>query len=132
MQTIQDIFNRAGEDLVGRAQGPMHLRLIIQPLVACILAIRAGLRDARENQPPFFRALVCHANRRRDLLRQGWKDIANVFAAALILDVVYQFIALRTVYPGEAIIVATVLAVIPYLLLRASVTRFFGRKKEKQ
>jgi len=110
----------------------VNLRLIIQPLVACILAIRAGLRDARENQPPFFRALVCHANRRRDLLRQGWKDIANVFAAALILDVVYQFIALRTVYPGEAIIVATVLAVIPYLLLRASVTRFFGRKKEKQ
>lgn len=37
-----------------------------------------------------------------------------MFILALILDVVYQIIVLRFVYPGEAIIVAFVLAIMPY------------------
>lgn len=127
---MDDFFARVGTDLIGRTEGVMKFRLIIQPLAASILAIRAGLRDAREGKPPFFRALVFNAEHRRDLLGQGWKDIAKVFIAAVILDVVYQVIALRTVYPGEALIVALILAVVPYLLLRAPVTRIFGRRKK--
>ena len=109
----------------------MKLRLIIQPLVACILAVRAGLRDAREGKPPYFWALAFNAEHRRELLREGWKDIAKLFAMAVILDAIYQFIELHTVYPGEAIIVAFLLAIVPYLLVRASVTRFAGKKKNQ-
>ena len=49
----------------------------------------------------------------------------------MILDVVYQVIKLHMFYPGEATIVATVLAVVPYLLVLASVTRLSGKKKGK-
>ena len=42
---------------------------------------------------------------------------------ALALDVVYQVIVQRFVYPGEAIIVAFALAILPYLILRGVVTR---------
>ena len=129
--TMHDFFTRVLEDLIGRTEGPMKLRLIIQPLVACILAIRAGLRDARENKPPYFWALAFDPDNRRDLLHQGWKDIGKVFVVGLILDVVYQIIEFRTVYPGEAIIVAILLAVVPYLLVRAPVTRLVGRKKKQ-
>ena len=121
-------FARVFTDLVGRVEGPMKLRLIIQPLVACVFAVRAGLRDAREGRSPYFWALAFNEGHRRELLGQGWKDIAKVFVAAVILDVIYQFIALHTVYLGEAIVVAILLAILPYLLVRAAVTRLVGRK----
>ena len=109
----------------------MKLRLIIQPLVACVFAVRAGLRDAREGRSPYFWALAFNTGHRRELLGQGWRDIAKLFVAAVILDVIYQFIALHTVYLGEAIVVAILLAIIPYLLVRAVVTRLIGRKKHE-
>ena len=127
---MDEFFARVFENLVGRVEGPMKFRLILQPLVACILAIRAGLRDARENKPPFFWALAFNPEHRRDLLKQGWKDIGKVFIATVILDVVYQIVVLRMVYPGEAIIVAVLLALVPYLLLRAPVARLAAKKKK--
>ena len=109
----------------------MKVRLILQPVVAFILAVLAGLRDARENKPPFFWALFFNPNHRRELLQEGWKDISKIFIVAIILDVVYQVIVLRTVYPGETIIVAILLALVPYLLVRAPVTRLFNWRKNK-
>lgn len=47
---------------------------------------------------------------------------------ALLLDVVYQFIVLRFVYPDEAVAVSLVLVVLPYLILRGLVTRLSGKK----
>jgi hypothetical protein len=53
----------------------------------------------------------------------GWHHVGKVFILAMILDVVYQWMVARFVYPGEAIFVAIVLAIIPYLLLRGLVNR---------
>ena len=39
------------------------------------------------------------------------------------MDVVYQLIVLKTFYPGEAVIVAIALALLPYLLLRGPIAR---------
>ena len=126
---MEDFFTRVSENLIGRVHGPMNARIFIQASVAALLAIRAGLRDAREGRPPFFWALAFNPDHRRELLRQGWKDIAKVFIAALVLDVIYQLKVVGMVYPGEAIVVAFLLAVVPYLLLRAPVTRLFSKKK---
>jgi hypothetical protein len=41
---MNDIFGRVWENLNARLTGPLHFRFIIQPTVATILAIRAGLR----------------------------------------------------------------------------------------
>jgi tryptophan-rich sensory protein len=57
------------------------------------------------------------------MIKDGWKSVGKVFVLALVLDVVYQVIVLRFVYPGEAIIVAILLAIVPYLILRGLVTR---------
>ena len=62
------------------------------------------------------------------MLKDGWKSVGKVFVLALILDVVYQIVATRFVYPGEAIITAVLLAIVPYLLLRGLITRL-ARKK---
>lgn len=120
---MNDIFARVWENLNGRFAGPMHLRLIIQLTVASILAIRAGLRDARENRGPFFWSVLSNPDDRRELLRQGWKDIGKVFIIAAILDVVYQLIVHRGVYVLELLVTAVTLAIVPYILVRGPVSR---------
>ena len=103
--------------------GPLTLRLLIQPTVATILAIRAGWKDAQQGRAPYFWALLSNPVHRHDLLREGWKDVGKVFILAVVLDVIYQFIVVRWVYPVETLIVAAVLAILPYLLIRGPVTR---------
>ncbi len=41
-----------------------------------------------------------------------------VFVLAIVFDGVYQFIVFRMFYPGEALTVAIVLAIVPYLQIR--------------
>jgi hypothetical protein len=126
--TIQEFFSRVWEMLIGRVSGPLTFRLLVQPAVAAILAIRVGLRDAREGRPAyFFWSLFTNQARRPELLRLAWKDVGKVFLVAVALDVIYELIVYRWVYPGQALIVATVLAIIPYLLIRGPITRLARR-----
>jgi len=39
------------------------------------------------------------------------------------MDAIYQFLVLRWFYPGEALVTAFVLAVLPYLLIRGPAAR---------
>lgn len=124
---MSEMFGRVWADFVGRIDGPLHFRVIVQPLVACVMAIRAGLRDARQQKPPYLWALAFEPRRRRDLEREGWKDVGTVFVVGVALDVIYQLIALRWVYPAEAVLAAILLVVVPYLVVRGPVT-FLARK----
>ena len=121
--TIQEFFARVWEMLIGRADGPLTFRFIFQPAVAAIFAIRAGLKDAREGRTPYLWSVFTNPSHRRDLLREGWKDIGKVFIIAVVLDVVYTLIVHRWIYPVQALLVGTILAIVPYLLIRGPVTR---------
>ncbi len=125
--TIREYFVRVCDMLIGRFDGPLTFRLIFQPAVAAILAIRAGLKDAREGRTPFLWSVFTHPAHRRDLLRDGWKDIGNVFIIAVILDVVYALIVHRWIFPGQTLLVGIVLAIVPYVLIRGPVTRIASR-----
>ena len=103
--------------------GPLHFRLVLQPLMAAFFAIRDGLADARANKPPYFWDLFWHRANRMAILRDGWKSVGRVFLLAIVLDVIYQLYVLHFVYPGEAITVALILAIVPYLILRGPVNR---------
>ncbi len=120
---MDDLLTRLWENLGGRIGGPLTFRLILQPLVAAALAIRAGLLDARTGRQPYFWTILTNPAHRRDLLREGWKAVANVFAVAVVIDVAYQLIVFRWVYPGEVLIVAFLLACVPYLLIRGPANR---------
>jgi hypothetical protein len=120
---VLDVADRVVENLLGRIGGPLTLRLILQPLVATILATRAGLRDAREGRVPYGWALFSNPAARSELLREGWKDVAKVFVLAVALDVAYQVIVHRWVHPGETLLVASAVALVPYVVVRCVVTR---------
>ncbi len=120
---MEEILARFTENLVGRLHGPLTLRFLLQPAVAIFFATRAGLRDARGNRPPYFWALLNNAEHRRDMLREGWRDVGKVFLIAIVLDIIYQLIVVRWIYPGETLVVAAGLALFPYLLFRGAITR---------
>ena len=80
-------------------------------------------------KPPYFWALIWDHTQRQAMLKDGWKSISRVFILALVLDVVYQIIVLRFVYPGEAVIVAFVLAIFHTLIVRGLVTRVARKKR---
>jgi hypothetical protein len=120
---MEGMFSRGLDDLIARDSEPMHFRLVLQPIVATALAIRAGWSDARARQPPFFWALISETKQRRSLFRQMWKDIGRLFLLAVALDVVYQIIVLHAFYPMQTIIVATALAIVPYLMVRGVANR---------
>ena len=125
---MEDVLNRIFENLIGRVSGPLTFRLILQPLMAIIFAVRSGLKDAKEGRPPYFWAFLTHPAERWQLLRDGWKSVSRVFIFAIVIDAVYQFIVCRCFYPGEALIVAFVLAIVPYVLVRGPVNRIARRK----
>lgn len=124
---IDDEFMRFYTNLLDRVSGPLSLRLLLQPVMAVVLATIAGLKDARAGKTPYFWGLLNDPEHRRDMLQNGWKSVGKLFVVALLLDVVYQYLVMRFVYPGEAVIVALVLAIVPYLLVRGTVTRLFRK-----
>ena len=128
---MEDILMRIFDDLAGRVSGPMKFRLLLQPLMAVIFAIKDGMKDAHEGRAPYFWSMFSDPGHRRDLLRSGWKSVGKIFVLALILDAVYQYIELRWFYPNEALLVAFILAIIPYVLLRGPANRLTSRKGKK-
>lgn len=120
---MDDIWMRIVENLSDRVSGPMKLRLLLQPTMAVIFAVVAGLKDAKLGKPPYFWSLLTMPEHRQDMLKDGWKSVGKVFVLAMVLDIVYQLIVARFVYPGEVVLVAFLLAILPYLLVRGLVTR---------
>jgi hypothetical protein len=121
--------------VVGRLHGPMTFRIYMQPAMAAVLAIRAGIRDARRGRVPYFWAVLVDRPHRRELVKEGWKEVGRVFVLATIIDWVYQVVEFHRLYFGEAALVAVVLAIVPYLLLRGPTSRIARRmhvKREEQ
>lgn len=125
---MEEFLLRVWNDLAGRVGGPMSFRLILQPLAAVILAIRAGIKDARTGRRPYLVVLFSGGVESRDQLKDGWKDVGRVFVLAIVIDAIYQAIVLRWFYPGEALITATILAIVPYVLLRGPVRRWASNR----
>jgi hypothetical protein len=124
---MQETFTRIVHDVFGRLDGPLHFRIFLQPTMAIIFAIRDGLKDARQSRPPYFWALFTEPTLRRDLLHDGWKSVSKIFILAVVLDTIYQLIVFHWFYPFETLLVAVVLALIPYLLVRGPVNRIKRR-----
>jgi hypothetical protein len=125
---MHDLWLRFMENFSLRLSGPMKLRFVMQPLMALIFATIAGLKDAKAGKPPYFWSFFWEPQHRLAQLKDGWKSVGKVFVAAIILDVVFEIKVLGTVYPGEAVIVAFLLAIVPYLMVRGLVNRFASKR----
>lgn len=124
MDSIVDMFNRGMEELLGRAAGPLHFRLLVMPIVVSVLAALAGMADARQARPPFLWAMFTRRADRASLVRSALKDVGKVFVVATVLDTIYQLTVLKSFSVVQVLIVAVGCAILPYVLIRSPVGRF--------
>lgn len=96
--------------------------------MAAILAILDGLKDARAGRPLYTWTILTDPAHRAGYLREGLKRLSRVIVFALVMDAIYQFMVLGRFYPGEALVTAFVLAVLPYLLVPGPVDRIARRR----
>jgi hypothetical protein len=125
---MDDMWVRLAAGAVARVTGPMKFRIVLQPCMAAYFAVRAGIADARSGRSPYFATILSDPADRVALAESGWKDVGKVFILAFVLDAVYQFIVSRHINPLDAFMVAIVLAIIPYVILRGIVTRVVRRR----
>jgi hypothetical protein len=118
-----DMIAQGWENFTERGSGPMSLRFILQPTLASLLAIRAGVKDARAGRPPFIWAALTDPAARGELVRSGWKDMSKMFVMAAVLDAIYQVIVHKRVVVIAALITATLLALLPYTVVRGPANR---------
>ena len=57
------------------------------------------------------------------MLHEGWRGAMTSFLLAIVLNCVYQLMTVRFVYPLELLFTATLLALVPYALLRGPFNR---------
>ena len=120
---MDDMFYRLTHDLLGRIGGPMSFRVICQPLMSAFFAVRDGVHDGKTGRPAYFWSFFTDPTHVGERLRECWTSVSRIFFLAVVLDVIYQVSQFHRFYPGEALITAVFLAVIPYILLRGPIGR---------
>jgi hypothetical protein len=118
--------------VLARPSGPLALRFYLQPAMAAILAIVDGLHDARDGRSAWLWSALTDAGHRRERLADAWRSIGKVFVLACVLDLVYQVVVLHALRPLEALVVATLLALVPYAVLRGPVNRLSRRGRRRR
>ena len=118
-----EVYQRTWRDILERPGGPMTFRFVLQPVMAAIAALHDGIKDARTGRSPYFWTVLTDSTQRRGRLREGLLSTARIILLGLAMDAIYQLTVLERFYPGEAVIIAILLAFVPYLLLRGPIAR---------
>lgn len=116
-------IERVWRQLLERPGGPMTFRFILQPTMALIAAIKDGRRDAQLGRSPYVWSILHDPRARIGRLNEGLNATARIILLGLIMDAIYQVYVLERFYPVEAVIIALVLAFLPYVILRGIVHR---------
>jgi hypothetical protein len=123
MGFVADAIGRGWDNFLARPSGPLNIRFLIQPTVAIVMAVRAGIEDARLARPAFLWTALTDPRQRWRSVQSGWRDVRNVFLIAAALDAIYQFIVQQFIYPLELLFTSALLAVVPYCVLRGPANR---------
>jgi hypothetical protein len=66
----------------------------------------------------FFWSAWGHQGVRTGRLRQGLQSMARVLLLGLSIDLIYQIRVFNHFYPAEALLIAVLLALVPYFVFR--------------
>ena len=90
MSILLEMIGRGWENFLARPNGSLSLRFYIQPTMASLLALRAGIEDAKQGRQGYLWAILTRPERRLQLLHEGWRGAMTPFLLALVLDCIYQ------------------------------------------
>ncbi len=116
-------LQRLWSNIVARPGGPMTFRFVLQPSMASIAAFRDGFADARSNRRPYLSAVLFGGEPHRAPLWEGVLSTARILILSLVMDVAYQLVFLDMFHPGELVVIAILLAFLPYALMRGPAAR---------
>ncbi|WP_291153784.1 hypothetical protein [Hyphomicrobium sp.] len=123
-----EVHQRFWADIFGRTDGPMTFRFFLQPTMAAIAAVHDGLRDARSGHKAFFWTALWDPSQPAGRLREGLTATARIMLLGIAMDVLYQHQVFDRFYPAEAVMIAILLAVVPYFIVRWLVELVARRK----
>lgn len=112
---------------VTRLDGPFSLRFFLQPTMAILFAAKDGLKDARTGQDHYLWSLLFRPGQRRERIAGAWASAGKVTIMAFLLDCLFQWMAMGQIKVLSAALMAVLLCVIPYSLLRGPVSRIATR-----
>jgi hypothetical protein len=110
-------------DIRARFGGPMTFRFFLQPTMAFIAALPDGIHDAKLGRSGFFWAAWGSPDAKTGRLREGLISTARIMLLGISMDVIYQFRVFDRFFPVEALVMAVLLALIPYFLFRGIIER---------
>ncbi len=125
--TIERVLRQLAE----RPGGPMSFRFILQPTMAAIAAIHDARTDARLGREPYMRTMLHNPPARIARLREAANATARIVLLGLVMDTIYQVIVLQRFYPVEAVVIALLLALVPYVVLRGLALRIARRLRSR-
>lgn len=117
-----EVIERVWHQLLARPDEPMSFRFILQPSMAAIAAIHDGVRDEQAGRRFDVRTLAITSRHRATALRQALIATARIVFLGIVMDLIYQVLVLKTLYPAEAPIIAVLLGLVPYLVIRGPAT----------
>ena len=124
MDSLLPVFER----FLARLTGPMHVRFIVQPIIAVILGIRAGIHDARQATPPFIWSLCTRPSGWKRQLKQAREHLVIPLVVAIVLDGIVQYLLFQRIRVLGAVVLGTILMGLPYSLARAFTNRIVSAR----
>lgn len=118
-----EVLMRVWHNLIERPGGPMTFRFVLQPIMATIAAVLAGVRDARAGRNPYLWTILSDPAQRLSRLQEGMVATARIVLLGLVMDSIYQYLVFDYFHPAEAAIISLLLAFVPYLILRGPIAR---------
>jgi hypothetical protein len=118
-----DLLPPFWDEMWARTEGPLHFRFILQPVMACLLAMRDGYRDAKCGRPPYLHDILHNPAGRGARLKEGLHAVTRVMLLGVAMDAAYQFLVIKAFRPLEMLVVVFLLAFVPYLLMRGPARR---------
>jgi hypothetical protein len=121
-----ETFARIGETLRQRVGGLFSFRFILQPVMAAIMAMLDGYSDAKSDETPYLQRMVSAPREIKANLSDALYSTARIILLGLAMDTIYQIVVFDAFFPFEAAVMAILLAVLPYLILRGPFHRLIG------
>jgi len=127
-------FDSIGRDLGGRGilGGSFQIRLILQPLLAMLLGVRFGIRDAKAGELPFIQSVLRGKGERGHRLGKATRDVIVPLTIAFILDAVLQHLNHLRIRPLGVVVVGGLLVFLPFVIVRALTNRIWSQRHAGQ
>jgi hypothetical protein len=109
----------------------MQVRFLVQPTMAAILGIRAGIHDVRQATPPFIWSLCTRPEERKRQLKQALEHLLIPIVVAIVLDGIVQYLLFKWIRVLGAVILGTILMGLPYSVARGLTNRIISARRQR-